>query len=108
MAGEIVILITASSEKEAQAIAESLVEERLAACVNLVRGVESIFRWQGKISREQEVLMVVKTRGDLFVPLSARVRALHSYSVPEVIALPILEGSEDYLSWLRESTRLID
>jgi periplasmic divalent cation tolerance protein len=102
---EIVVLITASSEKEAQKIGQTLIEQKLAACANLIREVHSIFFWQGKICQENEALILVKTRADLFEPLMAQVKALHSYTVPEIIALPIVKGSEDYLRWIRESTR---
>ena len=105
MEKEIVVLITASSEAEAEKVGKTLVEEKLAACVNLVRGVDSIFFWEGKVCRENEVLLLVKTRSDLFSALTAQVKSLHSYTVPEIIALPILQGSEDYLRWIRESTR---
>jgi periplasmic divalent cation tolerance protein len=101
---EIVVLVTAPSELEAEKIGQTLVGEKLAACANLVRGIQSIFFWQGKVCRESEVLIVIKTRSDLFEPLMARVKSLHSYTVPEIIALPIIKGSEDYLRWIREST----
>ncbi len=100
----IVTFITAPGEEEAAGIARSLVESRLAACVNIVKNVRSIYTWQGKTEDDSEVLMIVKTRKDLFSELSARVRELHSYDVPEVIALPVTHGSEEYLRWLREST----
>ena len=100
----IVVLITAPSEEEAAKIAKVLVEERLAACANIVKHIRSVYRWEGKIEDDPEVLMVVKTREALFGALEKRVRELHSYSVPEVIALPIVQGSEAYLKWLEEET----
>jgi len=100
----IVVLITAPSEEEAAKIARALVEERLAACANIVKHIRSVYRWEGKIEDDPEVLMVVKTREALFDALEKRVRELHSYSVPEVIALPIVQGSEAYLKWLEEET----
>ncbi len=100
----IVVFITASNEDEAAKIGRALVETRLAGCVNITKDIRSIYRWQGKIEDEPEVLMVVKTRRDLFEPLSKKVRELHSYSVPEIICLPIVEGFEDYLKWLRDET----
>ena len=100
----IVVLITAGKEEDAAEIAKEIVRDRLAACVNIVRGVRSIYRWQGKTEDEGEVLMVVKTRRALFADLAKRVKELHSYSVPEIIGLPIVEGSEDYLRWLGEET----
>ena len=100
----IVVFITTSGENEAANIARALVEGRLAACVNIVRNLRSIYSWQGKVEDESEVLMLVKTQKKLFHSLSQKVRELHSYSVPEIIALPIVEGSEDYLKWLKEVT----
>jgi periplasmic divalent cation tolerance protein len=100
----IVVLITVPSAEEAAKIAKVLVEERLAACANIVKDIRSVFRWEGKIEDDSEALMVLKTREALFEDLEKRVRELHSYSVPEVIALPIVKGSEAYLSWLQEET----
>ena len=104
MEEHIVVLITAPNEEEAANIAKELVAGRLAACVNIVRNLRSIYRWQGKIEDANEVLMIAKTRRDLFESLLKKVKELHSYSVPEVIALPIVAGSEDYLKWLAEET----
>lgn len=101
---EIVVLITASNEDEGVRIAKALVEARIAGCVNIVRDIRSIYIWQGKIEDEKEVLMVVKTRRHLFNVLKEKVKNLHSYTVPEIIALPITDGSEDYLKWLKEVT----
>jgi periplasmic divalent cation tolerance protein len=100
----IVVLVTVQKEEEAAEIAREIVGGKLAACVNIVRGVRSIYRWKGKTEDEGEVLMVVKTRRALFPDLMKRVKELHRYSVPEIIALPIVEGSEDYLGWLKEET----
>jgi periplasmic divalent cation tolerance protein len=100
----IVVLVTAPDAEKAQGIATALVEERLAACANLVPGLISIYRWEGKVHRDPEVLVVIKTRAELFPRLEARVRALHPYKVPEIVALPILRGSEPYLRWLAEET----
>ena len=100
----IVVLITAPNEEEGLRIARSLVETRLAACVNLVGGVRSIYSWQGKIEDDREVLMIAKTQQHLFPQLSEKVKELHTYSVPEIVALPIVEGSKSYLDWLREAT----
>jgi len=100
----IVVFITASNEDEASKIAKVLVEARLAGCVNIVRNIRSIYSWQGKIEDEPEVLMVVKTQKSLFDSLSTKVKELHSYTVPEIIAMPIITGSEDYLKWLKEVT----
>lgn len=100
----VVVYITAPNEEEAAKIARTIVEERLAGCANIVKGIRSIYSWQGKIEDESEVLMVVKTRKELFESLSKKVKELHSYTVPEIIALPIIKGSEDYLKWLEEVT----
>ncbi|MCK5426682.1 MAG: divalent-cation tolerance protein CutA [Thermodesulfovibrionia bacterium] len=102
---EIVVLVTVPDEDEAARIAQALVKEKLAACANIITNIRSIYRWEGAIEDAQEVLMVAKTQRRHFSALSAKVRERHSYSVPEIIALPITEGSEDYLKWLNESTR---
>ncbi len=101
----IVVLITAPDAKTARKVATPLVEEGLAACVNVVPGLRSIYRWEGKTCDEAEVLLVVKTQRACFEALAARVRELHPYSVPEVIALPVVEGSAAYLDWVAASTR---
>ena len=100
----IVVYITAPNEEEASRISRVLVEEKLAGCVNLVKGIRSIYSWEGKIHDDTEVLMIAKTRRHLFTPLLTRVKELHSYTVPEVIAVPVIEGSDDYLKWLKEVT----
>ena len=104
MTDYIIVLITAQKEEDAAAIAKDIVDGKLAACANIVRDVRSIYRWKGKTEDEGEVLMVVKTRKTLFPELMKRVKELHGYSVPEIIALPIVEGSEEYLGWLKEET----
>ncbi len=101
---EIIVFITASSEEEAAKIARALVEARLAGCVNIIKNIRSIYSWQGKIEDGPEVLMIVKTQKSLFDSLTKKVEELHSYTVPEIIVLPIVEGSKDYLKWLREVT----
>ena len=98
----IVVFVTAGSSAEGERLARALVEERLAACVNRIPAVQSVYRWQGKVEESTEELLVIKTRADLLTPLEKRVSELHSYSVPEVIALPIMNGSADYLKWLGE------
>jgi periplasmic divalent cation tolerance protein len=101
---ETVVFITASNEDEAAKIAKALVESRLAGCVNIIKDIRSVYSWQGRIEDEKEVLMVIKTRKTLFDSLIKKVKELHSYTVPEVISLPIIEGAEDYLKWLNEVT----
>ena len=104
MSEAIVVLITCGSEEEAAKIANSLVEERLAACVNIISPVRSIYRWEGKIWDEKEWLLMIKTQKKRFEDLEKKVKSLHSYSVPEIVALPIVEGSASYLKWLEEMT----
>ena len=82
-----------------------MVRAELAACVTVVPRVRSIFHWAGRVSEEREALLIMKSRSDLFAPLSERVRRLHSYQVPEIIAFPIAQGTADYLDWLWKSTR---
>ena len=98
----IVVYVTAGSAEEADRLARSLIDERLAACVNRIKSVQSVYRWQGKVEQSEEELLIIKTSRDRFAALEKRVRELHSYSVPEVIALPVIEGSSDYLKWLKE------
>ena len=100
----IVVFITAPGEDEAVKIAKELVDAGLAGCVNIIRDIRSIYRWQGKTEDENEVLMVAKTKKALFAGLEKKVKELHSYTVPEVIALPIAEGAADYLAWLGAET----
>lgn len=100
----IAVFITASNENEAAVIAHALVEARLAGCVNILRNIRSIYSWQGKIEDEAEVLMIAKTQKNLFERLTEKVKGLHSYSVPEIVAVPLICGSEDYLKWLKEVT----
>lgn len=105
MSAAIVVLITAPEEAKALEIARALVGEELAACVNLVPAVRSVYRWEGKICDDVEVLLVAKTRAGAFERLKDRVLSLHPYSCPEVIALPVSEGHAPYLLWLEESVR---
>jgi len=104
MTGHIVVLITVPSSEEGEKIAKALVEKRLVACVNIVPGLSSIYHWQGKICDEKELLLVAKTRDSLFERLKHEVKSIHSYKVPEIIALPIVKGSKEYLDWIDEST----
>ena len=98
----IVICVTAGSTSEASRLARALVEERLAACVNQIGPIQSVYRWEGKLEESVEQLLIIKSRKELFPALEKRVRELHSYSVPEIVALPIIDGSPDYLRWLDE------
>ncbi len=105
MISNITVFITAPNEEEAGKIAKTLVEERLAACVNIIKDIRSIYRWKGRIEDDREVFMIVKTQKDLFKALSTRIKEIHSYDVPEIIALPIIEGSRKYMQWIKDSTK---
>ncbi len=105
MAGELIVLITVSSSDEAEKVGTSLVEEHLAACVNIIPGIRSIFFWEGKVQVEQELTLLCKSTQQLLDKLISRVKELHSYTVPEILALPVVGGSADYLSWLREMAK---
>lgn len=102
--GCLVVLITVGDPEEARKIADALVDRRKAACVNIVPQVTSIFRWEGNIEDEKESLLVVKTRAELFPELKALVSGIHSYEVPEIIALPIVDGNAEYLEWIGTET----
>lgn len=107
MSKTIVIFITTTSRDEAKKIGQILVEESLVACCNIVQPIESIFRWQGKVLIEQEALMICKTWEELFNAVEKRVKELHSYEVPEIIALPIIQGSKNYLDWIAKETKMV-
>lgn len=98
-----IVFITAGGEEEAVRIAKALVEQRLAACVNIIQPVRSIYRWEGKVCDEQELLLVAKTHVAQIAALMACVEELHSYEVPEVLAIPIESGFRPYLEWVEES-----
>ena len=104
MSNELIMFVTASGNEEASRIASSLVEERLAACVNIVSNIESVYRWQGEVTRDSETLMIIKTTDERYAELERRIKELHSYTTPEIIALKVERGSKAYLDWLREST----
>ncbi len=95
----IVVIVTTINKEEAEKISRQLLKERLIACANMV-AVSSIFHWSGKIENAEECLILMKSRLDLFEKVSERVKALHSYDVPEILALPVVKGSTDYISWL--------
>jgi periplasmic divalent cation tolerance protein len=99
------VLITAPSEAVASEIANALLEQKLAACVNFVSPVSSLYTWQGSINHDQEILMLVKSRLELFADrLVPAVRSLHPYETPEIIALPVIAGFQGYLDWIEAST----
>ena len=102
----IVVIVTAPNEDEAAKIGRALVDERLAACANIVPKIRSIYRWEGKVQDEPEAIMLIKSTTERFEEIVIRVKELHTYSVPEIIALPIGAGASDYLTWIEESTTL--
>src|SRR5436189_1928672 len=99
----IVVFMTAASGEEAARLAEMLVGAQLAACVQILPEMESVYRWQGKIERQSEILLIAKTTAAKFADLEREVRALHSYETPEIIAVPLVAGSTPYLEWLADS-----
>ena len=101
----IVTLCTVPDRESGERIAQALVEEKLAACVNLLPGVSSTYRWQGKVEKAEECLLIIKTGVSRFDVLKQRIKALHPYELPEIIALPIIHGSREYLNWITESTK---
>lgn len=102
---EIVVLVTASSEEEAHRIARAVVEEGLVACANILSPIKSIYIWEHKVTEDTEILTIFKTKRHLFRDLEQAIKRLHSYELPEIIALPIVMGSEDYLGWITMNTR---
>jgi len=102
----IVVFLTAANGEEATRLADMLVGAHLAACVQILPEMESVYRWQGKIERSSEVLLIVKTTRAKFDDLEREVRALHSYDTPEIVAVPIITGSTPYLEWLNQATDL--
>lgn len=98
----IIVFITASSKKEAMKIANGLVDKKLAACVNIVPNIKSIYTWKGKKEKASEVLLIVKSKREKFKNIVKKVKALHSYSVPEIISIPINNGNKDYLNWIED------
>lgn len=104
-AASVVVLVTCPSKEEAEKIAQHIVNEKLAACVNIVPGLTSYFWWEGKVEKSSEVLLVVKSKLNLIEELISEIRKNHSYTVPEIIALPILAGNKDYLEWLDKSVK---
>jgi len=99
----LVVLMTAATAEEADRIAEMLVNQRLAACVQILPEMQSVYTWKGEVQREREVLLLVKSTREKFSELERQVRAIHSYETPEIIALPIAAASEPYLKWLMSS-----
>ncbi|HEY6466473.1 MAG TPA: divalent-cation tolerance protein CutA [Candidatus Acidoferrales bacterium] len=104
--GKIVVLTNCASSKEARRIARALVDKRLAACVNIIATpVESLYRWKAKVEKAREYSLLIKTKRDCFPAVERTIRELHSYEVPEIIAVPVVAGSREYLAWLEENLR---
>jgi periplasmic divalent cation tolerance protein len=103
MTDKLLVLTTSGSEAEARKIAQALVERRLAACVNIVPRIQSVYRWEGKVEQAEEFLLLIKTVKDREEQVRAAICELHSYDVPECIAIPIESGSAEYLKWLTDS-----
>lgn len=103
MTDKIVVMVTGASVRECKKIARHLLEKRLIACANLFPQIRSLYRWKGKIADEKECWMILKSSRELFPAIQTEVETLHSYHVPEVIALPIIDGSLNYLNWIGES-----
>ncbi|MGW8226330.1 MAG: divalent-cation tolerance protein CutA [Anaerolineales bacterium] len=102
----ILVLITCPNKEVSEQVASALLDQKLAACINTMTPVTSLYTWKGEINRDEEILLIVKSRADLFESeLIPAVKAVHPYEVPEIIALPVIMGSEDYLGWIREVTR---
>ncbi len=99
-----IILTTAGSQEEARKIAHALVERRLAACVNIVPQIESVYRWQGKVDVAEEWLLLIKTQAELFEQVRDAVKELHSYDLPECVMLEVSGGSQEYLDWITKNT----
>jgi len=102
-ADPIIVFLTASSGEEASRLADLLIGAHLAACVQILPEMESVYRWQGKIERQSEILLIAKTTAAKFADLEREVRALHSYETPEIVAVPLVAGSTPYLEWLAHS-----
>jgi periplasmic divalent cation tolerance protein len=100
-----IVLSTCGDRESAERIARRLVEQQLAACVNILPGVQSIYRWQGAIASDPEVLMLIKTGADLVQEVQSAITSLHSYEIPEFLVLPVSGGSDAYLGWLEESLK---
>ena len=105
MTDNVVIMVTASSRRECRKIARHLVEEKLAACVNITQAIESVYRWEGKLADEKEFVMLIKSKRELFPEIKAAIAKLHSYHTPEIICLPIIDGSRNYLQWIADSVK---
>ncbi len=100
----IIVFNTCDSAEMASSIAETLVSNKLAACVNIVNSVESVYQWQGKIAHDKEILLIIKTRQSLFTQLQNAIQEMHNYELPEIVAVPICSGEKNYLNWIESTT----
>jgi len=103
MEKKVIIFTTTETEKEAEKIADALLEDRIAACVNIIPKIQSRYWWQGKIEKSEETLLLIKTKENLVSQVEERIKSLHSYECPEVVAIEISEGSADYLDWIEQT-----
>ncbi len=107
MTDKVVIMVTAANRRQCRKIARHLVEAKLAACVNITQPVQSIYRWQGKLADEKEFLLLIKSTRELFAEIKSEISKMHSYQTPEIICLPIIDGSPDYLHWVSDSVKQV-
>ena len=105
MTDKVVVMVTAASRRECRKIARHLVEAKLAACVNITAPVESLYHWEGKIADEKEFVLLIKSTRGLFPEIKAEISRIHSYHTPEIICLPIIDGSRNYLQWVGDSVK---
>lgn len=100
----IMVFITAKDMEEAKSLSDGLIGSNLAACVNIVESVTSVFKWEGKVSKNKEVLCIAKSRSELFPQIEKKVKEIHSYEMPEIIAVPVVAGSKEYVEWVENMT----
>ena len=105
MTDKVVILVTVANRDECKKIARHLVEKRLAACVNISQPIESVYRWEGQIAEEGEFLLIIKSIRELFSEIKTEISKVHSYHTPEIICLPVIDGSRNYLQWISDSVK---
>ncbi len=99
-----IIYCTVPNEFNANLIASSLVEENLAACVNILPSLTSVYKWEGIVQTDNELLLIIKTREELFSKIEEKIKSLHEYTLPEIVAVPIIKGSDEYMEWIRKET----
>ncbi len=106
MTDKVIILVTVAKRREGRQIARRLVENRLAACVNMTQTIQSIYRWEGKLVEDKEYLLIIKSARPLFAEIKTAITQIHTYHTPEIICLPIIEGAENYLRWVGDSLKV--